>query len=134
MASILAISSRAKGSNSLQMDLSRSMKTTSDVVTNNKCCLVDQTPIIQELCQLYSSHLYERAATSCKVKVGKRYLRLYAFHFPIDSTTYEEKNPTSKILSFIEKDERQVLRKWTIKASLIVSFSKNVSDVIFVSI
>ena len=57
----------------------------------------------------------------CLIKIGGRQLRLYAFHYPSFSSTTNSKKPSSKTLSFIDILEKQLLRKWTLKAALIIT-------------
>jgi hypothetical protein len=114
-------------SNSFKRSISESYASNINNDTVVQSHFIEHDPVISKLSMLYSACYCDKTAVSCTVKIGKREVSLYAFHFALDSHAYESKNPMSKLLSYIENDERQVLRKWTIKASLIVSISKHVS-------
>jgi hypothetical protein len=124
---ILEITSQTIGSNPLKRNISQSYASNMNNDTVVQSNLIEHDPIIHELSMLYSACYCDKTAVPYTVTIGKREVSLYAFHYALDSQAYESKNPNSRILSFIENNERQVLRKWTIKASLIVSFSKHVS-------
>jgi len=124
---ILEITSQTIGSNPLKRNISQSYASNMNNDTVVQSNLIEHDPIIHELSMLYSACYCDKTAVPYTVTIGKREVSLYAFHYALDSQAYESKNPNSRILSFIENNERQILRKWTIKASLIVSFSKHVS-------
>ena len=107
------------------------MRSLTLLVLQSNVTFIEHDLIINKLSKLYSAFHCDKDPVSYIVKIGKRDVCLYAFHFALDSQAYESKNPTSKLLTLIENDERQVLRKWTIKASIIVSFSRNVSHCIY---
>ena len=81
--------------------------------------------IIDDLANLYHPrHHYGCGGAKtpyCLIKIGGRQLRLYAFHYPSFSITTNRKKPSSKTLSFIDILEKQLLRKWTLKAALIIT-------------
>jgi len=81
--------------------------------------------IIDDLANLYHPrHHYGCGGAKtpyCLIKIGGRQLRLYAFHYPSFSITTNRKKPSSKTLSFIDIREKQLLRKWTLKAALIIT-------------
>ena len=81
--------------------------------------------IIDDLANLYHPrHHYGCGGAKtpyCLIKIGGRQLRLYAFHYPSFSSTTNSKKPSSKTLSFIDILEKQLLRKWTLKAALIIT-------------
>ena len=125
--SILTISSIAKTANSSEIDVAKDNETKHDVEYDFKCSLTDQIPLIEKLSDLYSPELYDGPEIFHEVKIGDSIRHLFSWHYPIDSWSFQATNPRSKTLSFIEKGERQVLRKWTIKASIIITVSKMVS-------
>jgi hypothetical protein len=125
--SILTISSNAKTASSSEKDIAKDTVTKHDVECDLKYSLTDQIPLIEKLSDLYSPELYDGPEIFHEVKIGGSYRSLFSWHYPIDSWSFKATNPRSKTLSFIEKGERQILRKWTIKASIIITLSKMVS-------
>ena len=83
-ATILTISSMVKTANS-ETDIAKDTKTNSDEEFDIKCSLTEQIPIIEKLSDLYSSELYDGPEIFYEVKIGERYLRLFSWHYPIDS-------------------------------------------------
>jgi hypothetical protein len=81
-----------------------------------------QKKLINELLELYSPEGHH----STPIKIGERVVQVYPFHYPPHSFAFSIKTPSSKVLSFICKNDIQLLRKWTIKAALIIS-DKDVS-------
>jgi hypothetical protein len=81
-----------------------------------------QKKLIDELLELYSPEGHHNAL----IKIGERVVQVYPFHYPLHSFAFSVKTPSSKALSFICRNDVQLLRKWTIKAALIIS-DKDVS-------
>jgi hypothetical protein len=84
----------------------------------------EQKEIIYELSELYSPG---SQLEKLDIKIGDRVTTVYSFHYPPHSFAFSVKCHSSKMLSFIDKHDTQLLRKWTIKAVLIVSI-KHVSQ------
>jgi hypothetical protein len=101
-----------------------------EVVDSNSAqhnILNDQTEVMEELSELYSPASRHKTVV---LKIGNRLTTVYPFHYPPHSFAFTVKWHHSKVLSFIDKYDNQLLRKWTIKAALLVTI-KSVSQKLF---
>jgi hypothetical protein len=98
--------------------------------TKRRDILSVQNNLINELLELYRpGHSHKTV-----IKIGERKITVYAFHYPSHSFAFSIKSPTSKVLSFIDKNDTQLLRKWTIKAIVVVTVKQvsHFSDIIII--
>lgn len=75
--------------------------------------------LILEMLMLYN----DKSKSFTTAVVGGREVKLFPFHFPLESFAFQHITPVSTLISFLDK-EPIVLRKWTVKAALLVRESK----------